>query len=43
MSGDSWPNKQAKCERDQGGFIFKGRFVEVIREMLLRRDILGNL
>ena len=41
--GNSRPNDQAERARDQGGFIFKGRFVEVIREMLLRRDILGNL
>ena len=31
------------AERDQGGSIFLGRFVEAIREMLVRRDILGNL
>ena len=29
--GGSWPNNQAEKERDQGGFIFNGRFVEVIR------------
>ena len=28
MVGDSWSKDQA--ERDQGGFIFKGRFVEVM-------------
>ena len=28
---------------DQGGFIFKGRFVEAIRETLVRRDVLGIL
>ena len=33
----------AEPERDQGGFIFKGRFVEVIREMLVRRVVLGIL
>ena len=30
-------------ERDQGGFIFIGRFVEAIREMLIRWDILSIL
>ena len=30
-------------EKDQGGSIFIGRFVEAIREMLIRRDVLGNL
>ena len=30
-------------ERDQGGSIFIGRFVEVIREMLIRRDVWGIL
>ena len=30
-------------ERDQGGFIFIGRFVEVIRETLIRQDILSIL
>ena len=42
MAG-SQTNEQAECEGDQGGFIFKGRFVEVIREMLVRRDVLGIL
>ena len=28
-------------ERDQGGSIFVGRLVEAIREMLIRRDVLG--
>ena len=32
--GGSQPSDQAEPERDQGGFIFKGRFVEAIREML---------
>ena len=32
--GDSQPNHQAEHERDKGGFILKGRFVEAIREML---------
>ena len=41
--GDSQPNNQAECKRDQGGFIFKGRFVEVIRETLVRWDVLGIL
>jgi len=41
--GGSWPSDQAEPERDQGGFIFKGRFVEVIREMLVRWDVLGIL
>ena len=31
------------AERDQGGSIFIGRFVEAIRETLIRRDILGIL
>ena len=31
------------AERDQGSFMFKGRFVEAIRETLVRWDILGNL
>ena len=30
-------------ERDQGGSIFIGSFVEAIREMLIRRDVLGIL
>jgi len=33
----------AEPERYQGGFIFKGRFVEVIRETLVRQDVLGIL
>ena len=41
--GGSQPKEQAEPEREQGGFIFKGRFVEVIREMLVRRDVLGIL
>ena len=28
-------------ERDQRGSIFIGRFVEAIRESLIRRDVLG--
>ena len=32
-----------ESERDQGGFIFKGRFVEAIRKTLVRREVLGNL
>ena len=31
------------AERDQGGFILIGRFVEAIREMSIRRDILSIL
>ena len=31
------------AERDQGGSIFIGRFVEAIRETLIRRDVLGIL
>ena len=31
------------AERDQGGSIFIGRFVEAIREMLIRQDVLGIL
>ena len=30
-------------ERDQGGSIFIGRFVEEIRETLIRWDVLGIL
>ena len=30
-------------ERDQGGSIFIGRFVEAIKETLIRRDVLGIL
>ena len=30
-------------ERDQGGSIFIGRFVEAIREMLIRWNVLGIL
>ena len=30
-------------ERDQGGSIFLGRFVEAIRETLIRRGVLGIL
>ena len=41
--GGSRPNDLAEQERDQGGFMFKGRFVEAIREMLVRRDVLGIL
>ena len=29
--GDIRPNDQAKGEKDQGGFIFKGKFVDAIR------------
>ena len=31
------------AERDQGGFILTGRFVEAIRETSIRRDILSIL
>ena len=31
------------AERDQGGSIFLGRFVEAIRETLIRRGVLGIL
>ena len=31
------------AERDQGGSIFIGRFVEAIRETLVRQDVLGIL
>ena len=30
-----------RAERDQGGSIFIGRFVEAIRETLIRGDVLG--
>ena len=39
----SWPNDQAERKRDQGGFIFKGRFVETIRETLVRWDVLVEM
>ena len=29
------------AERDQGGFVLIGRFVEAIRETSIRRDILS--
>ena len=38
MAG-SQTNEQAECEGDQGGFIFKGRFMEAIRETLVRWDV----
>jgi len=41
--GGSRPKEQAEPERDQGGFIFKGRFVEAIRETLVRRDSLVEM
>ena len=41
--GGSRPKEQAEPEREQGGFIFKGRFVEAIRETLVRQDVLGIL
>ena len=41
--GGSRPIDQAEPERDQGGFIFKGRFVEAIRKRLVRWDVLGIL
>ena len=31
------------AERDQGGSIFVGRFVEAVRETLIRQDVLGIL
>ena len=31
------------AQRDQGGSIFIGRFVEAIRETLIRQDVLGIL
>ena len=40
--GDSGSNDQAERQRDQGGFMFKGRFVEAIRELVVRQD-LGTL
>jgi len=27
------------AERDQGGFIFIGRFVEAVREMLIKQGV----
>ena len=37
----SLTNDQAESTRDQGGFIFKGRFVEAIRETSVRRVRFG--
>ena len=31
------------AERGQGGSMFVGRLVEVIREMLMRWDVLGKI
>ena len=41
--GDCRSRDQAERVRDQGGFIFKARFVEAIQEDLVRRGVLGNL
>ena len=41
--GDSQPNDQAEHERDQGGFILKGRFVETTGETIGMWDVSGNL
>lgn len=41
--GDSWPNDRAEHARDEGGFIFKGRFAEVIAEVFSQAGILGIL
>ena len=40
---DSWPNDQAEHREGSGSSIFIGRFVEAIREMLIRQDVLGIL
>ena len=32
-----------RAERDQGGSISIGKFVEAIRETLIRQDVLGFL
>ena len=37
----SLTNDQAESARDQGSFIFKGRFVEAIRETLVRWGSFG--
>lgn len=37
--GDSHLNDQAERKRDQGGFIFKRRFVKAVREMSVRQDV----
>ena len=42
-SGGGWPKDQAERKSDQVGFIFKGRFVETIRETVVRWNVLGNL
>ena len=34
---------RVSSERDQGGSMLIGRFVEAIRETLIRRDVLGIL
>ena len=39
----SLTNDQAECERDQGDFIFKERFMEAKRETLVRWDVWGIL
>ena len=41
--GDSRPKTKLSAKRDQGGSIFIERFVEAIRETLIRPDILSIL
>ena len=40
-TGEVGLTTRLSAERDQGGSIFVGRLVEVIREMLIRWDVLG--
>ena len=41
--GDGRSNDQAERARDQGGFIFKGRFAKALWENLVTRGVLGSL
>ena len=41
--GDSGSRDQAERMRDQGGFVFKGRFAEAIQEDLSRWGVVNNL
>ena len=41
--GDSGSKDQAERVRDQGGFVFKGRFPEAIQEDLGRWGVASNL
>ena len=41
-TGEVGLTTRLSLERDQGGSVFIGRFVEVIRETVIRRDVLGS-